>query len=133
MVKHLTLHVKFFLVTCMKIKQVIVVRSDLKMSRGKVAAQVAHAAVSAAENSRIHFPNWWRAWLVQGQKKVVLRVEGGDELIKIFSVARQSNLPVSLIADRGLTELRPGTLTCIGIGPAPERLIDRVTGKLPLL
>lgn len=117
----------------MGFKQVIVVRTDLKMSKGKIAVQVAHASVSAAEASRLRFPNWWRAWLMQGQKKVVVKVESKDRLLEVFEVAKRNNLPVSLIADRGLTELKPGTLTCVGIGPAPEKLIDRITGSMSLL
>lgn len=117
----------------MKIKQVIVVRADLKMSKGKMAVQVAHASVSAAEDSRTRFSTWWRNWLIQGQRKVVVKVKSKDELIKIFNEARKMGLPVSLISDRGLTELKPGTITCIGIGPAPEKLIDKITGNLPLL
>lgn len=117
----------------MRFKQVIVIRTDLKMSKGKIAVQVAHASVSAAEDSRTRFPNWWRNWLLQGQKKVAVKVKSKDDLIRIFNEAKRNDLPASLIADRGLTELKPGTITCVGIGPAPERLIDKITGSMPLL
>ena len=64
---------------------------------------------------------------------MVVKVESKDRLLEVFEVAKRNNLPVSLIADRGLTELKPGTLTCVGIGPAPEKLIDRITGSMSLL
>ncbi len=114
-------------------KQVIVVRTDLKMSKGKLAAQAAHAAVSALLEALKYKREWVEKWIEQGQKKVVLRVESEKELIDIYEKARRKNLPVSLIIDAGRTELEPGTKTCVGIGPAPSRRIDEITGELKLL
>jgi len=116
-----------------EIKQVIVVRLDLKMSKGKLAAQVAHASVSSAESARVGWHKWWRTWMIEGQKKVVLKIKDKNSLIEIYNKASSQHLPVSLISDRGLTELEPGTITCVGIGPAPSKLIDKFTGILPLL
>jgi len=116
-----------------KYKQAIVVRCDLEMSRGKIAAQAGHAAVSAAEEARRHFRKWWRAWLEEGQCKIAVRVGSEQELLDLERKARELKLPSALISDRGLTELPPGTVTCLGIGPAPSREIDRITGKLALL
>ncbi len=110
-----------------ELKQVIVVRNDLKMSKGKTAAQVAHASLSAAEKS-----SWKKKWLSQGQKKSVLGCKDLDELRVIHQDARESNLPVALITDQGRTELAQGTTTCLGIGPAPEKNIDGITGELKL-
>ena len=114
-------------------KQVILVRLDLKMSRGKIAVQVAHAAVSAAEEARQHHDSWWRAWLAEGQKKVVVKVRSLDELLGFHQKAKRLRLPSEVIQDRGLTEVPAGTVTAVGIGPAPAAEVDRITANLPLL
>jgi len=114
-------------------KQVVVMRSDLRMSRGKIAAQAGHAAVSAAEEARKKCSGWWKAWIAEGQCKIAVRAESEQELLEFERKAKRSKLPTALIVDRGLTELPPGTVTCLGIGPAPSAQVDAVTGKLPLL
>lgn len=114
-------------------KQVIVMRTDLKMSRGKIAAQAGHAAVSAAEEARKKYSDWWKAWIAEGQCKIAVRAESEQELLELEEKAKKSKLPTALIIDRGLTELPPDTVTCLGIGPAPSTQIDTITGKLPLL
>ena len=112
----------------MELKQVIVVRKDLKLGKGKLAAQVAHASVSAAENSRFK-----KEWLGEMQKKTVLKCSTLEELMQIYENAKKEGLPVALIRDAGLTQIPEGTVTCIGIGPAPAEQIDKITGKLKLL
>jgi PTH2 family peptidyl-tRNA hydrolase len=114
-------------------KQVIVIRSDLKMGKGKIAAQAGHAAVSAAEEARKHHRKWWVAWLNEGQCKIAVKVKGEKELLKIEKQAKECGLPVVLIVDRGLTQLPPGTVTCLGVGPAPADKVDKITSKLALL
>jgi len=114
-------------------KQVLVLRTDLEMSRGKIAAQAGHAAVSAAEEAKKNHQAWWESWLEEGQCKVALRVKSEQELLKLQKEAKASNLPSALVTDRGLTEIPPGTITCLGIGPAPSSIIDKITGELPLL
>lgn len=114
-------------------KQVIVFRSDLKLSKGKIAAQAGHAAVSAAEEARKHHEKWWKAWMNEGQRKIAVKVKNEKELMALEAQAKELNLPCTLIIDRGLTEIPPGTVTCLGIGPAPNDKIDRITGNLSLL
>ena len=114
-------------------KQVIVVRSDLQMSKGKTAVQVAHAAVLSSEKARKYRTAWWREWLREGQCKVAVKVDRFEDLEKLMRRAEQMDLPLALVEDRGLTEIPPGTTTCLGIGPAPRELVDKITGDLPLL
>jgi peptidyl-tRNA hydrolase, PTH2 family len=122
------------LVTAAKIlvgmKMVIVVRADLGMGRGKAAAQVAHAAVAAtltaAGSPRL------RAWVADGQPKVIVRVDSEDELALVVARAHSHRLPVETIEDAGRTQLEPGTLTCAAIGPADDDAFEPVTGELRL-
>ncbi|MGP8125305.1 MAG: peptidyl-tRNA hydrolase Pth2 [Nitrososphaerales archaeon] len=114
-------------------KQVIVVRSDLKMGKGKLAAQVAHASLSAAEEARSRRSDWFGEWKSEGQAKIVLKVQTEETLHELYKKARAARLPAALIEDRGLTQLEPGTVTCLGIGPGPEDELDVITGKLKLL
>jgi len=114
-------------------KQVIIIRTDLKMSKGKLAAQVGHAAVSAAEEARKRHREWLKAWLEEGQCKIAVKAKSEEELLRLLQKAKALRLPCALICDRGLTELPPNTATCIGVGPAPSSQIDKITGSLPLL
>jgi len=109
-----------------------VLRSDIKMSPGKAAAQASHAAVSSAEEARRNYPSWWREWIEGGQCKIILKANSETELLEMERKARDMKLPTALITDMGLTELEPGTITALGIGPAPSNLIDKITGSLPL-
>ncbi|MGQ9588645.1 MAG: peptidyl-tRNA hydrolase Pth2 [Thermoplasmata archaeon] len=116
----------------MQYKLVVVVRDDLKISHGKLAAQVAHAAVSCAIQARTKRAKLFSAWYKEGQRKVVLKVKALDDLRELKDRAAKAGLIHSLIMDAGLTELPPSTITCLGIGPAPEREVDSITGSLPL-
>ncbi len=116
-----------------KFKQALIVRVDLKMGRGKIAVQCAHAAVSAADDARIHFPEWWKAWISEGQRKIVLKVREEDMLNRIVRKAKAVDLPAYLVRDSGLTQVEPGSVTCAGIGPGPSEVVDRLTGDLSLL
>jgi len=114
------------------IKQVIIVRTDLEMGKGKIAAQVGHACVLGAEHVRKSHPEWFSKWW-GGQEKVVLKVPGLKELQEIKKHAIDLDLPWSEVTDAGHTQISPGTITCISLGPAPEHLIDKITGDLKLL
>lgn len=116
-----------------ELKMVIVVRDDLDLSTGKLAAQVAHAAVSCALRAKTRANKLYLRWLNEGQKKVVLRVRSIGELEALEHKARKAKFVVEKITDAGLTEIPPGTVTCIGIGPGKEKEIDRITGELKLV
>lgn len=111
-------------------KQVIVIRTDLKMGKGKIAAQAAHASVAAFLSAKQADRD---LWLDEGMKKAVLKVSNEKELSNIFKLAKKNKLPAELITDAGLTQIKTGTHTSVGIGPASESKIDRITGKLKLL
>ncbi len=114
-------------------KQVLVFRTDLQMGKGKIAAQAGHAAISSAQAAFTQHKKWWDAWMYEGQRKIAVKVAGEKELCELEEAADQLGLPHALIIDRGLTQVPEGTITCLGIGPAPNDIIDRLTGKLKLL
>jgi peptidyl-tRNA hydrolase, PTH2 family len=110
---------------------VIAVRTDLGMSAGKIAAQVAHAAV-AATLSALGTPDL-EPWLEQGMTKVVVRVPSLEVLRDRVERAQRAGVRASPVADAGHTEVEAGTETCCAFGPAPESALDAVTGDLALL
>lgn len=111
-------------------KQVILIRMDLKLPRGKACAQIAHAAVESAFKSN---KKLIREWLSEGAKKVVLKVKDDNELRSFQQKANEAGLITALITDAGLTIVPPGTITCLAIGPDNETKIDGITGELKLL
>jgi len=114
-------------------KMVIITRNDLRLSPGKLAAQVAHAAVSCALLTKSANPKWFKQWQDQGGKKAVVKVESEDAFYPLKEKAEGLNIVSNLVIDAGHTEIPTGTKTVLGIGPAPDNLIDQVTGDLPLL
>jgi peptidyl-tRNA hydrolase len=111
-------------------KQVIVVNEALKLPRGKLAAQVAHAALGAFLAAK---PDAQRAWLREGMPKIVLKAASDADLQQLEQRARAAGLPADLIHDAGHTVVAAGTITCLGLGPAPDEKIDAVTGDLKLV
>ncbi|AJF62859.1 MAG: Peptidyl-tRNA hydrolase [archaeon GW2011_AR20] len=110
-------------------KQVILVRKDLKLSRGKLASQCSHASVEAVLKSDKEKINEWRKF----SKKVVLKVRDEKELLDLKKLADREKLVTALIKDAGRTEIKPGTITCLAIGPDEDKKIDKITGKLKIL
>jgi len=111
-------------------KQVIVMRKDLKMGKGKMIAQAAHASLGSAYQSD---DGLVEKWMEEGSKKIVLKVENERELKMLAGDAKKLKIPCFLVKDAGLTQLKSGTVTALGMGPAKEKDIDKVTGKLKLL
>ncbi len=112
------------------IKQVIVVNQALELPKGKLAAQVAHAAVAAFLRAK---PEIQRKWLSVGMPKVVLKTREPDELHRLEDMAKRRDIAASLIADAGKTVVAAGTITCVGLGPAAADELDELTGELKLL
>ena len=114
----------------MQYKQVILAREDLKLPKGKLAAQCSHASVDATLKSDKKIVDLWRK---NGGKKIVVKVNDEKELFKYKQMAEESGLKTALITDAGHTVVEPGTITCLGIGPDEEEKIDRITGKLKMM
>lgn len=126
----------------METKQVIVIRKDLKMRKGKMIAQGAHASMAAltqwmTKNRR----GWWafyppaemEAWLENSFTKVCVYVNSEQELKEIYTKAAHAALPCSLIKDNGKTEFKEPTYTAVAVGPAEISKVDKITKDLPLL
>ncbi len=114
----------------MSFKQAILVRMDLKLPKGKLAAQVAHASVEATLKSGKDDVKEWRD---EGMEKVVLKVADEKELLRFNQMAKDAGLKTALITDAGRTVVSPGTRTCLAVGPADEKEIDSICGNLNLL
>lgn len=111
-------------------KQAIVVDDSLKLPKGKLAAQAAHASIAAYLETEEYER---AAWLEEGMPKVVLKAASREELMELYEQAVQKGIPASLIADAGRTVLPEGTITCLGLGPVEDEALDEVTGRLKLL
>jgi len=111
-------------------KQMIVIRKDLNMSVGKTIAQACHASLGTykkVKKSKI------QRWNLDGQKKVVLEVNSKRQLLDLYNRVKRKKIPCFLVEDAGLTELEPGTITALGIGPVDEKEINKITGSMKLL
>lgn len=111
-------------------KQVILIREDLNLPKGKMAGQAAHAAVEAvlkSDKKKIS------AWRTEGQKKIVLKIKDEDTLYNLKIQADELKLTTAIITDAGKTVIAPGTVTCLAIGPDVEEKIDKIAGELKLM
>lgn len=116
-------------------KMVLVVRTDIPMGRGKIAAQCAHAAVECYRLARSNDLNkkMFEAWLHVGQPKIVLKVSSQQELLNLAEQSKRAGIVTAIIKDAGRTQVQSGTVTAMGIGPAPVGQIDQITSSLKLL
>ncbi len=111
-------------------KQVIVLRTDLDMSRGKLVAQACHASLGAYRNVDESVRSQWEA---EGATKIAVKATGEDQIMELFKQARSMNIGAYVVKDAGETELSPGTVTALGVGPDTGETVDKVTKELPLL
>jgi len=118
----------------MDLKQVVIIRSDLGMSKGKMVSAGCHVSLFAYRWAFLQNPLLCLAW-EEGSyfKKIVLKVDNIEQLKKIYSDAFPSQLPVYAVADKGFTQVKEGTVTAVAIGPAASKEIDKIAGKLKLL
>jgi len=112
------------------VKQVVVVNEALRLPRGKLSAQVAHAALAAFLDAG---PDARQQWLAEGMPKVVLRCDTEAELLQLYALATSAGLPAEVVRDAGRTVVPAGTATCVGIGPAGDAAVDAITGTLRLV
>lgn len=115
------------------VKMVIAVRKDLDLGKGKIAAQVAHAAVTCALKAEKYEKKLFKEWIREGQKKVVIRVDNEKAIFELKGRVEALGLVNEVITDAGHTQIEPGTVTCLGIGPVEEEVIEPITGKYSLL
>ncbi|KAG5896648.1 hypothetical protein JTB14_021294 [Gonioctena quinquepunctata] len=111
---------------------IIGVRNDLKMQKGKVAAQCGHAAVAAYAKALKQEPKALKHWMKYGGTKIAVRIDSEEEMMMLDKCAKETNVLSSVIRDAGQTQVAPGTRTVIAIGPAPKSILDKITGHLKL-
>ncbi|KAI1825211.1 PTH2-domain-containing protein [Xylaria intraflava] len=122
-------------------KLVLVVRTDLGMTKGKIAAQCSHATLAcyktlsrgATRQPTSVEANILKRWERLGQAKIAVQVKSQDEMLTLMGKARSLGITAEVIQDAGRTQIDPGSLTVLGVGPAPKSLVDQVTGGLKLL
>eukprot|EP00249_Psilotum_nudum_P001893 c14637_g1_i1 orf=421-951(-) len=113
-------------------KMVLVVRNDLKMGKGKIAAQCCHATLGLYKKIFYRAPTALHRWEMCGQVKVVTRVESEEELLFLQTRAKTLKLPTHVTVDAGRTQIAPNSKTVMSI-LGPSDLVDEVTGGLKLL
>ena len=116
-----------------ELTMVFIARKDLKLSAGKLAAQVGHATAECITKAERTEPSLLDRYMKYGQRKVVCQAGNEDELRRLFGEAKAAGIIAALITDAGHTEIPAGTVTVAGLGPSSRDKIDAITGSLPLL
>jgi len=117
---------------CEDVKLVLVVRQDLKMGKGKAAAQCCHATLAAYKRAKRKCPDRLKVWEATGQPKITVKCDSEEDLMLLMVKARSLDLVSYVVADAGRTQIAPGSHTVLAVGPAPSSLLDQVTGNLKL-
>lgn len=115
-----------------EMKMVLVVRTDLKMSPGKVAAQCVHAALGAVRMASVESANSLNYWEEGGEATICLKCENEEEMLALETKGKECGLITWVVEDAGRTEIAPGSKTILAIGPAFVSRINEVTGHLKL-
>eukprot|EP00033_Pygsuia_biforma_P000804 GCRY01000938.1.p1 GENE.GCRY01000938.1~~GCRY01000938.1.p1 ORF type:complete len:164 (-),score=23.39 GCRY01000938.1:297-788(-) len=115
------------------VKMVLCVRNDLKMGKGKIAAQCSHATLGAYKIAVHTCPDLLASWERQGQPKVVVKIDGKSDMKEIVRQCREKNVNYCVISDAGRTQVDPGTNTVVAVGPGPLTSINLITGSYKLL
>jgi PTH2 family peptidyl-tRNA hydrolase len=112
----------------------LVLRADLRLTAGKAAVQAAHAAVNLVMGmGGGKAGELLKNWMAEGGRKIAVTAPTLEDLRELERAARARGLPTTMIQDAGYTEVAPGTVTCLGIGPGRNADVDAVTGDLSLL
>lgn len=111
----------------------LIVRDDLKLTKGKTGAQCAHAAIICYETASKKRPDLLNAWVNLGQPKIVLRVQSLTEIERIAKQASERSIIHGLVRDAGRTQVAAGTITVLGLGPDTVANIDALVKHLKLL
>lgn len=114
-------------------KLVLCVRTDLKMQKGKIAAQVGHATLGAYKSAARKCPAVLRAWERNAQPKIALQIRSRAEATQLESAARRKGLVTYVVHDAGRTQIAAGSMTVLAVGPGPAHVVSDVTGHLKLL
>jgi peptidyl-tRNA hydrolase, PTH2 family len=122
-----------FGITSLPYKVVLIVNQDLKMGKGKVAAQCGHAVLGVYKAAVNSCPVSLRMWELSGQAKIALKVDSEREMLSLMTLASKAGLNCYLVRDAGRTQIAAGSKTVLAIGPSPTAEIDRITGHLKLL
>ncbi|KAG9256641.1 peptidyl-tRNA hydrolase PTH2-domain-containing protein [Emericellopsis atlantica] len=119
-------------------KLVLVVRTDLGMTKGKIAAQCSHATLACYKALARHPPKSQEAsilsrWERLGQAKIAVQIKSEEEMLELRRKARNAGLTAEVIHDAGRTQIEAGSMTVLGVGPAPKSAVDQITSHLKLL
>lgn len=116
-----------------ELTMVLVSRADLKLSSGKLAAQCSHATAECILKAKKSMPRELDRYLREGARKIICKTENLQSMKEIYTKAKKSKLISHMVTDAGHTEIPPGTITIVGIGPGPRKMIDKITGTLSLM